>query len=449
MNKIFLIIKREYLTRIKKKSFIIMTILSPAIFAAMMIIPSWMATQEDTSEKVIAIEDETGLYGKFFKNSAYLKYELLSSNYSIDKKTVIDAGYDAYLIIEDNLIMNPDAIQLFSYRQVTFDEKSNIEQQLNALAREQKLKSYQIENIESKIKELNALKVKVNAIRIDKDGSEKQNSTEFAMAIGITSAILIYMFMLIYGTQVMRGVIEEKTNRIIEVVISSVKPFQLMMGKIIGIGMVALTQFFVWIFLTIGLVSYIPKVISDNKTPANHQIIYHPGEFSANNISDINTSETSTEEVIKNILTLINDSNIILTLAFFIFYFIGGYLVYAALFAAIGSAIDTETETQQFVLPVLIPLILSIYVAMATFRNPHGGLSFWFSMIPITSPVVMMSRIPFNVPYWEILLSMAILTGSFLFLTWFAGRVYRTGILMYGKKVNYKEIWTWFIQAGK
>jgi ABC-2 type transport system permease protein len=449
MNKILLIIKREYLTRIKKKSFIIMTILSPVIFAAMMVVPSWLATQEDTSEKVIAIKDATGLYGRSFKNSAYLKYELLSTNYSIDKKMVMDAGYDAFLDIEDNLIMNPEAIQLYSNGQVTFDVKSNIEQQLSTLVKEQKLKSYQIENLASKLNELNALKVKVNAIRLDEDGSKQKSSAEYAMAIGMVSAILIYMFMLIYGTQVMRGVIEEKTNRIIEIVISSVKPFQLMMGKIIGIGLVALTQFFIWIFLTIGLISFIPKVISIDKAEVNHQISYNVNEYSANNIHSLSSSETNTEEIAKNILSLINDSNILLTLAFFIFYFIGGYLVYAALFAAIGSAIDTETETQQFVLPILIPLILSIYIAMATFRNPHGDLSFWFSMIPFTSPVVMMSRIPFDVPYWEILLSMVILTGSFVFFTWFAGRVYRTGILMYGKKVNYKEIWKWFIQSGK
>ena len=323
--------------------------------------------------------------------------------------------------------------------------QNNIKHQLNTYLRNEKLSSYKIDGLDEKIKEVNNLRVDLQTIRLDEDGKEKQSSAMFAMIIGMVSALLIYMFMLMYGTQVMRGVIEEKTNRIVEVMISSVKPFQLMMGKIIGIGLVALTQFGLWVILTLAVIFTLQNFVF-NPEP---QQIQQTMEMAQNNqISQASQNQEAAAKFNK-VMTIIEDANIAGIIALFLFYFIGGYLIYSALFAAIGSAIDNETETQQFVMPILLPLILSIYVAMAAFNNPHGDIAFWFSVIPFTSPVVMMSRIPFDVPTWELVLSMAILACSFLILTWFAGRVYRTGILMYGKKVSYKEIWKWFTQAGK
>ncbi len=446
MNKILLIIEREYLTRVKKKSFIIMTFLSPLIFAAMMVVPAWLGSQEDTKEKIIIVDDASGKYVSALTNTQYIKYQQLTELQNTKNKQELAKEFDALLVIENDLLNQEPNIQLYSDGQITMDVTENIKNNLNNHLRQLKLKSFNIEGLDSKIEEINNLHVNIKTVRLDEDGSEKQSSAEFAIFIGMASALLIYMIMIIYGTQVMRGVIEEKTNRIVEVMISSVKPFQLMMGKIIGIGLVALTQFFLWIILTIGVVATVQTAFSSTNDKAEITQTIDGQQIS----SPLQVSKAQNVEASFNkIITILKDANLPLILGMFLFYFIGGYLIYSALFAAIGSAIDNETETQQFVMPVLLPLILSIYVAMAVFRNPHGDIAFWFSMIPLTSPVVMMSRIPYDVDTWEILLSMFILTASFVFFTWFAARVYRTGILMYGKKVSYKEIWKWFIQAGK
>ncbi len=450
MNKIGLIIQREYWTRVKKKSFIIMTFLSPVIFAAMMVVPAWLASQEDTKEKVIAVDDASGMYISAFQNTSYIRYQAIEDIGKSDNKQQLTKEFDALLVIDTDLLQNEPRVQLYSDGQVTIDIIDNIKSNLNSYLRQLKLESYNIEGLDSKIKEINNLKVSIKTIRFDEDGSEKQSSAEFAMVIGIISAFLIYIIMIMYGTQVMRGVIEEKTSRIVEVMISSVKPFQLMMGKILGIGMVALTQFFLWIILTVGVVAAVQTVFFNTGEKVQVTQTMDAGDQTQVDapIKAQDTKAQNMEASVNKVINMLKDANLPLILGMFVFYFIGGYLVYSALFAAIGSAIDNETETQQFIMPVMIPLILSIYVAMAVMRNPHGDIAFWFSMIPLTSPIVMMSRIPFDVPLWELLLSMFILAASFIFFTWFAARVYRTGILMYGKKVSYKEIWKWFIQAG-
>ena len=453
MSKIALIIQREYWTRVKKKSFIIMTFLSPLIFAAMMVVPAWLNTMEDSKEKVIAVDDASGLYAPALQNSPYIRYQAIE-DVNADSKQKLTKEFDALLVIDADKLQNEPLVQLYSDGQVTMDIIENIKSNLNNHLRQKKLESFDIEGLDAKIKEINNLRVNVKTIRLDEDGSEKQSSAEFAIVIGMISAFLIYFIMIIYGTQVMRGVIEEKTSRIVEVMISSVKPFQLMMGKILGIGLVALTQFFLWIILTVGVVAVVQTVFlsSAEKVQVAQRIetgneTLHEEQLEEQ-VEVQDTKAQNMEASINRVLNMLKDANLPLILGMFVFYFLGGYLVYSALFAAIGSAIDNETETNQFVMPVMIPLILSIYVAMAVFRNPHGDIAFWFSMIPLTSPVVMMCRIPFDVPAWELLLSMFVLVASFIFFTWFAARVYRTGILMYGKKVSYKEIWKWFIQAG-
>ncbi len=435
MNNTLLIIQREYLTRVRKKSFIIMSIIGPLLFAAMMILPAWFASMEDTNEKVIAVIDETGMYKDALQSTDVLKFNFIQESSEEKSQIVSNNGVDALLMIHGDLLQNPSNLSLYSDGQVTIDVIHAIRNDLNRYLKDAKLASFQIEGFKEKLDEINNLSVNINTVRLDSDGQEKKSSAEFAMAIGMGAALLIYMFMLIYGTQVMRGVIEEKTNRIVEVIISSVKPFQLMMGKIIGIGLVAITQFVIWITLTLSIVFVVQN------------FVFATGGAVPSQVDAASVNEAG--QTFNNIISIIKDSNIISLISFFVFYFIGGYLIYASLFAAIGSAIDNETETQQFVMPVMIPIILSIYVATAAMRNPHGDLAFWFSIIPLTSPVVMMSRLPFDVPAWQLALSMTVMVASFMFFTWFAARVYRTGILMYGKKVSYKEIWKWFIQAGK
>ncbi len=443
MSKILLIIKREYLTRVKKKSFIIMSLLSPLIFAAMIVIPSWLNTQEDTKEKFIAVQDLSGMYKDVFKDSEYIKYKNILSINNESNQDIIEQGYDAMVVINSDLLKNPSDIYIYSDGQITMSIEDNIRNQINNRLKEDLLNSFHIAGFKQKLDQFNKTSVDLQTIRLDDDGKEKENNATLAMIIGMVSAFLIYMFMLMYGTQVMKGVIEEKTNRIVEVIICSVKPFQLMMGKIIGIGLVALTQFGIWVFLTITITGTLQTTFV-SQAPSQQIEIQSNDEQNADS-----GQNKQKQEAIENATKAIMNTNMLSTLAFFLFYFLGGYLLYSALFAAIGSAIDNETETQQFIMPILIPLILSIWVAMAVFKNPHGSIAFWFSLIPLTSPVVMMSRLPFDVPAWEIITSMGILILSFIGLTWFAGRVYRTGILMYGKKVSYKEIWKWFKYAGK
>ena len=308
-----------------------------------------------------------------------------------------------------------------------------------------KLQSYNIEDIDKIMKEVEST-VKVQTILISEEGEEKKTSTGLSMGIAYVSGLLIYILTFMFGAQVMRGVIEEKTNRIVEVLISSVKPFQLMMGKILGIALVGLTQFFLWIVLTIIIVAYAQSTFLPDDLPIpNNQITQ--SIMSAEQNPDIEAAQGAVSIPELNELQLVLESakaiNWPLILGSFIIYFLGGYLLYAALFAAIGSAVDNETDTQQFMMPITIPLLLGLFVSMAAFQNPDSSLVFWFSFIPFTSPMVMMARLPFGVPPLELIISMVLLILTFLGTTWMAAKIYRTGILMYGKKPSYKELVKW------
>jgi len=448
MSKISLIIQREYLTRVKKKSFIIMTIIGPVLFAAMMVLPGWFASMEDTGEKSIAVVDLTGKYTNQIKDTEYLNFSWLREAAVDDVgRTYKEDGYNAYIVIEKDLLINPDAIKIYSDKQVTIDVKEHISRNLEKHLEKQKLNSYQIDGLDAIIKNIHDVRVNIKTIKVSKDGEETESSDIVVMIAAIFFAMLIYMFVLVYGMQVMRGVMEEKVSRIVEVIISSVKPFQLMMGKIIGIALVALTQFMLWVVLTLMIATAINAVFSgqtDVMNTGNQMEMLQSAD--AQQVSgEMSEIGKSVSNIFDKILTL----DLVANLLSFVFYFLGGYLLYASLFAALGAALDNEADSQQFVMPVMMPLILSIYVAMAAFRSPDGDLAFWFSMIPLTSPVVMMARIPFDPPVWQLALSMFILVATFIFSTWFAGRIYRTGILMYGKKVSYKELWKWFRYAGK
>lgn len=434
MNKTTIIIQREYLSRVRKKSFIVMSILGPLLFAAMMVLPAWFASMEDTNEKQIAVIDQTGLYDKAIPDAAFAKFTYLgATDESAFKLQYQDKGFVAYVVIDADLLDHPDAIKMVSDAQITMDMREHVERNLKMVLNQEFLKRKQMTGVQEVIDEMNKLYVKMTTVKLGDDGSQKESSTEVTMILSILFAMMVYMFVLVYGTQVMRGVMEEKTNRIVEVMISSVKPFQLMMGKIVGIAFVALTQFLIWIVLTLSIVAG----------------IHFLSGGSAAQMPDAAAGAGNFQQMLSHTMSIIDWSVISWTLAAFMFYFLGGYLLYASLFAALGAAVDGETDSQQFVMPVMMPLILSIYVAMSAFRNPGGDLAFWFSMIPLTSPVVMMARIPFQIPLWEVLLSMGILAASFIGTTYLAGRIYRTGILMYGKKPSWKEMWRWFREAGK
>jgi ABC-2 type transport system permease protein len=537
MNKTKYILIREYITRVRKRSFLLMTLIGPFLFAALIAAPVWFATMEDSEIKHIAVVDSSGIfdYTKILKESVSLntkrfhselhKYDknlpkmgesfkemndklrliahnqdsLMSENlkrgfiaeakqikdtyklsnqpfdslatkyanllplindrlnnvsgkitntssaifhfkkFSIEesKKNVQNGSFYASVIIPAN-ILNSLKIQTYAEKSLSMGLRSHIESEIEREIEKQKLRNAGIDQ-----KTLEDMKTNVSmiSIKLTDDGEEAETRPEIAMIIGYIAGFLIYISIFMFGSQVMRGVIEEKTNRIVEVILSSVKSKQLLMGKVLGVGLVGLTQYLIWIIMTVGLsmLAFTFLVPSDIS-----QLQMQAGDFmsggSAQSMSPIVEGDMGK---VSEILSTISSVNWPLLLGSFLFFFIGGYMLYAALFAAVGSAVDNEADTQQFMAPITIPLILGIFVMVNTINNPESALTFWFSIIPLTSPIVMLVRIPFGVPYGELALSAGILIATFLGVIWMASRIYKTGILMYGSKVSYKELWKW------
>lgn len=413
MHKIWLVIRREYLVRVKKKSFIVMTILGPLLMAALMIAPIYLAN-ENQEERLIAVNQQSDF---LLEDTELLHFTSIPELEVINlRKDFSLSPYYALLYIEKG------KFTLYSNQQISLSVSRDIQRQIEQIVEINNLKEA---GIDPQIIENAKTEIEITTKLIEKDGSSTNSHSEASMGIGFISGILIYIFIFMYGTMVMRGVIEEKANRIVEIIISSLKPFQLMMGKILGVAAVGLTQFILWIILTIIISTIAELTFLDTSSMTN--------EISANEQSVILAQ-------LANITGGINLTQILLS---FIFYFLAGYLMYSSLFAAVGSAVDAEADTQQFILPITIPLILSFILIQPIMDSPDGTLAFWMSIIPFTSPVIMMVRLPFGVPGWELLLSMGVLVSTFVATTWLAGRIYRTGILMYGKKPSYKELWKW------
>jgi len=416
MRKIWLIIKREYLVRVRKKAFIVMTIVGPLLMAALMIVPTYLAN-ETQELRTIAIEEDGFEFTNKIEDTDFLHFIKTTTEEAILlKNDFSESDYYALLYIED------DNFTLYSNQQISLSVSKTIENQLEQIIEHQKLKEAGIDlTILSEAQSTVHITTKI----ITENGSTTNSKAEASMGIGFICGILIYMFIFMYGTMVMRGVIEEKTSRIVEVIISSVKPFQLMMGKILGVALVGLTQFALWILLTIAIASVAELMFMDASSMT----------------TELNSSQQSI--LLNELSNLTGGINLIQIFVSFIFYFLAGYLMYSSLFAAVGSAVDAEADTQQFVLPITIPLILAFILIQPIMENPDGPLAFWMSIIPFTSPVIMMVRLPFGVANWELALSMVVLILSFVLTTYLAGKIYRTGILMYGKKTSYKELWKW------
>ena len=416
MRKIWLIIKREYLVRVRKKAFIVMTIVGPLLMAALMIVPTYLAN-ETQELRTIAIEEDGFEFTNQIEDTDFLHFSKIpTEEATLIKNDFSESNYYALLYIEG------DNFTLYSNQQISLTVSKAIENQLEQIIEHQKLKAAGIDlTILSEAQSTVHITTKI----ITEDGSTTNSKAEASMGIGFICGILIYIFIFMYGTMVMRGVIEEKTSRIVEVIISSVKPFQLMMGKILGVALVGLTQFALWILLTIAIASVAELMFMD--------------------ASSMTTELNSTQQsiLLSELSNLTGGINLMQIFVSFIFYFLAGYLMYSSLFAAVGSAVDAEADTQQFVLPITIPLILAFILIQPIMENPDGPLAFWMSIIPFTSPVIMMVRLPFGVANWELALSMCVLILSFVLTTYLAGKIYRTGILMYGKKTSYKELWKW------
>jgi ABC-2 type transport system permease protein len=443
MNKSFLILRREYLTRVKKKSFIIMTLLVPLFMAALTILPTYLAMMDDKEERTIAVYDPTSLVldrleGNQFTKFHYIpqqEFQELSKNFKSDK-------YYAILHIPEN-ILTTNRAEMISDKQVTFDVKNMITSRIeNIIEGEKKKTILDAIGIPDLEKKLTATKtnITVETIKLGEEGKAVKSSTEIAMAIGYIAGFLIYFFVLMYGIMVMRGVMEEKTNRIVEVIISSVKPFQLLFGKIVGIGLVGLTQIAIWVILGIAIATGVTAFSGHGsaETVTQAQSI-----MSTQGMEQMAAVAPAQKNATIEILQMIGGLNIPLIIFSLFFYFICGFILYASFYGAIGSAVDSDEDAQQMMFPLMMPLIFSIIILFAVAKNPEGSLAFWASIIPFTSPVIMVARIPFGVPAWQIILSMAILLATILGTIWMAGKIYRTGILMYGKKVNIKEIVKW------
>ena len=414
MRKIWLIIKREYLVRVRKKSFIVMTFLAPLLMASLMIVPIYLAN-EHQEERIIAVNQQEEF---ILEDTEFVHFTMIPNFEAINlSKNFNKSPYYSLLHIEGN------QFTLYSDQQISLGVRHDIKRQLEKIVEINNLKKA---GIDPKIIENAKTEIEIKTKLVDEDGNSTNSHSEVSMGIGFITGILVYMFIFMYGTMVMRGVIEEKTSRIIEIIISSTKPFQLMMGKILGVALVGLTQFLLWILLTVIISTFAELTFLDPNIITNE-------------ISDDNNQSI----ILSQLISITGGINLTLVFFCFIFYFLAGYLMYSSLFAAVGSAVDAEADTQQFILPVTIPLILSFILIQPIMDNPDGILAFWMSIIPFTSPVIMMGRLPFGVPEWELLLSMAILISTFIATTWLAGRIYRTGILMYGKKASYKELWRW------
>lgn len=445
MKNIFLVLKREYLSRVTKKSFIVMTILGPVLIGAMYALIGWAAVSS-ISNKKIEVLDESGLFKGKFQNSKDISYTYIDGSIDEAKKNFKKSGFDALAYIPADILDNPKNVKIFSEKGVSLELQSGVERTIEREIEKIKLTEA---GITQKVLEDAKMNISTETISLSEEG-EKSSSAGAATAIGFFLAFLIYMSVFIYGAQVMRGVMEEKMNRIVEVIISSVKPFELMMGKIMGVALVGLTQFLLWIVLTFAVTTATTTFIGDKFSStalSEEQMKNMPPEVKEQMKEQMKNQMPmagGVGKVMKALKTLPYATIIIC----FIIYFLGGYLLYSALFGAIGSAVDNETDTQQFMLPITIPIIASFIFAQFVMRDPDGGLAFWTSMIPFTSPIIMMVRIPFGVPVWQIILSVSLLIGGFVFTTWLAARIYRVGILMYGKKVTWKEISKWIFYKG-
>lgn len=439
MKNTFLVIQREYLVRVKKKSFLIMTFLAPLLFVGFYATVIWVAIGS-VEKKTVEVLDESGMFASEFKDSQSLHFEYIQKGLDEAKNGLVNGGVSALVYIPKDVIRNSKGVRIYAQKNVSLELKSDIERQIEHQIEVIKLAEA---GITHKILEDSKVNVSSQTISLE-EGMEKSSSSGGATIIGGICAFLIYFSVMVYGTQVMRGITEEKTSRIVEVIISSVKPFQLMMGKIIGVALVGLTQFVLWITLTLLLATATSLYFKDQFTPDQAQLEQVKKSMPGGAIS----ATPQVENPMTEVLDAVNSLNIPLILGCFLFYFLGGYLLYSALFGAVGAAVDSDADTQQFMLPITLPIVFSFVFAQFVLRDPDGSLAFWTSIIPFTSPIIMMVRIPFGVPVWQLALSMLLLVSGFIGTIWLASRIYRVGILMYGKKVTYKELVKWIFYKG-
>ncbi len=435
-SKIAVIIAREFAIRVKKKSFIFTTLLTPLLFAALMVIPGLIASYSEGDEGLkVGVVDNSGIVMPYMESDSEVAFEQIMGRSLEDLKSDFD-NLNLFALVGISQLDSTNNVSVVTYskKQLNMDIKNRIERNVEAAVEENKLKGYGIPQLEQIMADVES-NVRVNTYTLDDKGEEKASKVEIFMIIGYIASFMIYMFIFLFGNMVMRSVIEEKTTRIIEVIVSSVKPFQIMMGKILGVASVALTQFFIWVVFTVVIVSVAGSALGLND-PAQ--------------ALPVTATEIPVDEIVAaaqteggDFLQALKDVNYMQIVGCFLVYFVLGYLLYSSMFAAVGAVVDNEADTQQFILPVTMPIIIGLFIMLHTFQYPDSSLSFWGSVIPFTSPLVMMARIAYGVPAWELALSIGLLVVAFVGMAYLSGKIYRVGILMYGKKPSWKEIYKW------
>lgn len=461
-SKIAIIIAREYAVRVKKKSFILTTILTPLLFAALMGVPTLIAMYSGNEEgRVIKVVDESGIVMPYLESNNELTFEQVEGETLASLKENFKT-LDAFAILGITPLDSNKNVSITAYseKQMNMDLQSRICKYAKKAVEDSKLKAYNIPDLDKVLADIKS-DVKINTFTIDEStGEEKASKVEIYMVIGYVASFMIYMFVFMFGNMVMRSVIEEKTTRIVEVIVSSVKPFQLMLGKILGVAAVGLTQFLIWIVLTLAIVIGFTAIaggdaVKGTVTEQQAQMAALTG-VDGEQISQMvpggvmpvesgvpASSDIQEEDGVAGYLQALKNVNYVQIVVCFLIYFLLGYLLYSGMFAAVGSAVDNEADTQQLILPITMPLIIGLFIMLHTFQYPDSPLSFWGSIIPFTSPMVMMARIAYGVPAWELALSIGLLIVTFLALTYISGKIYRIGILMYGKKASWKDLMKW------
>ena len=435
MSNISIIIQREFNERVRKKSFIITTLLMPVLMIGLMAAPALIMQFSRGDEKVIAVIDDSGLVAPKLENDEEIRFETTELPTEEARKQLTDKF--GVLYIGGDILKNPNNVRLYANSSSSLSLESNITGQIERILEAEKLKAYNIENLSQILDEVKT-SVNMQTFRNDKSQEEdtQAQSSAVATGVGYVLGFILYMFLLIYGSMVMQSVIEEKNNRVLEVVVSSIRPFQLMMGKILGVASVAVVQVLIWGVLVVGVGTLVMPHLVPQEVMQNVEAM-QAGGFDAAAATGVDV------DMLQAVATATDMGYILQLFVFLMLYVVGGYLLYSAMFAAVGSSVDSIQDAQQLQTPIMIPIILSIFVMMAVMNDPNSQLAFWFSMIPFTSPVVMMARIPAGIPLWEIVVSLVLLYLSFAGMVWVAAKIYRVGIFMYGKKPNLKEVCKW------
>ena len=432
MNKkrFLLILQREYMSIVGKKSFIVMTLLMPFLLILLGCIPVLLQMINTNDEKTVAVIDETGRYGGAIKSDDQFDFEYYDQAKSGNARQLYDEkGKELYaIVIIPRDVEAAHQLLVYSESAVSSTLIAHLERSMGKTLTDAKVRSYGIEGLEKILKECN-VEVNVRSIKWSDGGSEETSSTDIAMIVGVALSMLSYFFVLMYGAMIMNSVIEEKTNRIVEVIVSSCKPLELMLGKILGVALVGFTQVAIWAVL-LGIAGTVLGMGFIGSAVASPEAVDAAQAMAQSSQSD-------------SFVEMLLSVNYVQILFFFVVYFIGGFLLYASLFAGFGSAVDQASDASQFTTPIMIVIIIALYASLACMENPDGDVAFWCSMIPFTSPMVMMVRLPYDVPVWQMALSVAVLYGTAIGLTALSAKIYRTGILLYGKKNSFKDVIKW------